>query len=109
VVAAVVVIESVEVCAVVPLRVTEVGDRLQVAGSLAAVGLMEQVRATAPENPAVPGVTVITEVLPEAAPGATLIPLTLESAKVGAATAFTVTFTVVVCVMGPEIPVTVMT
>ncbi len=79
-VAAVVPIDSVEVCAVVPLNVTEVGERLQVAGSLAAVGLMEQVRLTAPENPLDPGVTVIFEVLPEVAPGATLIPPPLESA-----------------------------
>ena len=68
---AVVPIVRVEVCAVVPLRVTEVGERLHVAGSLEAVGLMEHVRLTVPENPPDPGVTVMAEVFPVVAPGAT--------------------------------------
>ena len=64
-VAAVVVIVSVEVCFVVPLRVTEAGERAQDAGSLAAVGLMAQVSATVPVNPVEPGVTLMVDVLPE--------------------------------------------
>jgi hypothetical protein len=68
---AVVAIVKVEVSAVVPLRVTDVGERLHVAGSLEAVGLMEHVRFTAPKNPPVPGVTVMVEVFPVDAPGAT--------------------------------------
>jgi acyl dehydratase len=63
---------KVEVCAAVPAMVTDVGERLQVAGSLAAVGLIEQVRATAPVNPP-EGVTVMVEVLPVVAPGLTVI------------------------------------
>ena len=70
-VAAAVPIVRVEVCAVVPLRVTDVGERLHVAGSLEAVGLMEHVRLTVPKNPPDPGVTVMVEAFPVAAPGAT--------------------------------------
>jgi hydrogenase maturation factor len=73
-VAAVVPIVRVEVCAVVPLRVTDVGERLHVAGLLEAVGLMEHVRLTVPKNPPDPGVTVMVEVFPVVAPGATETP-----------------------------------
>lgn len=73
VVAAVVAIVSVAVCAVVPLSDTEAGDRLQVAGSLAAVGATAHVKATAPVNPLDEGVTVIVEVLLLVAPGLTVM------------------------------------
>jgi hypothetical protein len=70
-VGAVVYTVNVAVCAVAPLIVTEAGERLHVAGSLAAVGVMAQLRLTMPVNPPVPGVTVIVEVFPVVAPGAT--------------------------------------
>jgi len=70
-VAAVVPIVRVEVCADVPLRLTDDGERLHVAWSLVAVGLMEHVRLTVPKNPPDPGVTVMVEVFPVVAPGAT--------------------------------------
>lgn len=67
-VAAVVVTVSVEVCAVVPLNVTDDGESEHVGGSLAATGAMEQVRFTVPENPLVP-TTLIVAVFPVVAPG----------------------------------------
>ena len=89
VVAAVVVRVSEEVCAVVPLIVTEAGESAQVAESLAAAGVMAQVRATAPVNPP-EGVTLIVEVLPVVAPGlAVMFPL-LVRAKLGGGAAVTV-------------------
>jgi hypothetical protein len=77
VVAAVVDTVSVDVCAA-PLIATEAGERLHVAGSLAAVGEMAQLRLTVPVKP-LTGVTVIVEVFPVVAPGATLtaVPLTV--------------------------------
>jgi hypothetical protein len=73
VVAAVVDTVNVAVCAVVPLKfVNEAGERLHVAGSLAAVGVMAQVSATVPVNPP-DGVTLIVEVLPVVAPGLTVM------------------------------------
>lgn len=63
---------SVEVCAVVPLIVTEPGRILHVAGSLAAVGVMVQLRLTVPVKP-FDGVTTIVEVFPLFAPGSMLI------------------------------------
>jgi hypothetical protein len=90
VVAAVVVMLSVDVPAVVLLTVTEAGDRAQVAGSLVAVGVMTHVSATAPVNPP-DGVTLIVEVLLVAAPGLTaMLPLLLR-AKPGTGGAVTVT------------------
>src|ERR1039458_8417159 len=83
VVAAVVATVSVEVCAVAPLMVTEAGERLHVAGSLAATGLTAQVRATAPVSP-FEGVTVIVELLPVVAPGTTVMLPLLVKAKPGA-------------------------
>ena len=71
---AVVSIVRIEVCAVVPLRLTDVGERLHVAASLEAVGLMEHVRFTVPKNPPDPGVTVMVEVFPVVAPRATETP-----------------------------------
>jgi hypothetical protein len=85
VVAAVVEMVSVEVCAVVPLKpVSEAGDRLQVAGSLAALEVKAQVSATVPVNPAC-GVTEMVEVLPLVAPGATEIAVPPPTVKVGGA------------------------
>ena len=53
-VAAVVVTVSVEVCAVAPLNVIEDGESVHVGGSLAATGVMEQLKFTVPEKPLVP-------------------------------------------------------
>jgi hypothetical protein len=58
------------VCGEEPLRVTEAG-MLQVAGSLAALGVIAQLRLIAPVNPPA-DVKVTVEVLPMVAPGATL-------------------------------------
>ena len=60
---------SVVVCAAAPLIVTEAG-MLHVAGSLAAAGVMAQLRLTVPVYPP-DGVTVMVEVFPVVAPGAT--------------------------------------
>jgi hypothetical protein len=71
----------------VPVIVTVAGDRLHVGGSLAATGLMEQLRLTVPVNPFV-GVTGMETVLPVVAPGSMLIdtpPLPPPIANVGAA------------------------
>lgn len=57
------------VCAVEPLMVTEVGMP-HVAGSLAAVGVIAQLRLIAPVNPP-EGVKLIVDVFPVVAPGAT--------------------------------------
>src|SRR5580658_1939776 len=73
VVAAVELTVSVEVCAVEPLKfVNETGERAQVAGSLAAVGVMAHISATVAVNPP-DGVTLIVDVLPVAAPGLTVM------------------------------------
>ena len=69
--AAVVVTVSVEVTGVEDVISTVAGDRLQVAGSLAAVGLMLQVSATLPVNPP-EGVTLMVEVFPVLEPRTTL-------------------------------------
>jgi hypothetical protein len=85
--AAVVITVSVEVCAVIPLRVTTAGLILQVAGSLAA-GLIEQLRFTVPEYPLIP-ITLIVELLPVVAPRSTVIaaslPLAPLAPKLGSA------------------------
>lgn len=54
---------SVDVCAVVPLMVTEAGERLHVVGLVALEGVVvtEQVNATVPVNE-LAGVTVMVEV-----------------------------------------------
>ena len=84
-VAAVVLIVSVDVCTVLPLIVTDDGARLHVAGSLAAAGLIEQVRLTVPLNP-FDGVTEIVTVFAVVAPGAMLIePPPPPPVKVGTA------------------------
>jgi len=107
-IAAVVVTVSVEVCAVLPLSVTEAGLRLQAAGSLAAVGLIEQLRFTVPKKPFVP-VTLMIEVFPVVAPGLTVIAPSLPAPPLGpnVGSAVTVSKTVVVALNAPEVPVTV--
>jgi len=102
-VAAVVFTVSIDVCAVVPLRVTDGGDRLHVTGSLAAVGLIAQLRFTGPANPFTP-TTLMVAVFPVVAPGAMLkvVVLPLPAVKVGAAV--TVRVTDVVAVSVPEVP-----
>jgi hypothetical protein len=70
----------VDFCAALLLNVTEVGARLHVAGLVAPEGeeLTAHVSATAPVN-VLDGVTVMVEVLPVAAPGATVtLPLLLR-------------------------------
>jgi hypothetical protein len=69
--------------------VTDAGT-LHVAGSLAAVGVMAQLRVTVPVKPFA-GVTVIVEVLPVVAPGATETaePVTMKVGGGGAVTGTT--------------------
>ena len=64
---------------------------------------MAQLRLTVPVN-AYDGVMVIVEVLPVIAPGLTVMLPPLVSAKLGVPT---LTVKAVVCVMTPEVPVTV--
>jgi hypothetical protein len=68
-VAGVVFTVRITVCAAEPLMVAEAGT-LHVAGSLAATGLIVQLKLITPVNPFV-GVRVIVEVFPVVAPGAT--------------------------------------
>jgi len=68
----VVVMVSVDVCDAVPLSVTEAGESAHVAGWFAAVGLMEQVRATVPLYPPEPGLMVMGTVLPVVEPEVTV-------------------------------------
>ena len=98
---------SVAVCADELVIDTEAGT-LHVAGSLAAVGVITQVRLTKPVNPP-DGIMVIVDVLPVVAPGLTLMLPLLLRANVGDATPVTVTFTVVVRIILAEVPVTVTT
>jgi hypothetical protein len=90
-VAAVVTTVSVEVWALAPLIVTEAGERLHVAASLAAAGLTAHVKATAPLNPPDP-VTLTVDPLPVVAPGLTVMLPLLLRAKPGG-TVFTVMVT----------------
>jgi len=85
--------------------VTEPGDMLQVAGSVDAFVVNAQDSATVPVNPP-EGVTVIVEVLPLVAPGATVIWPPLVRANVPAGAAVTVTLTSEVTVIPFEMPVT---
>jgi hypothetical protein len=71
-VAAVVLTISVAVCDAVPLMVTDAGCRLHAGGSLAAAGVIAQLRLTAPVNPN-SGVRVMAAELPDVAPGETVI------------------------------------
>jgi len=106
VVAAVVPIVTTTVGVVVLLTVTELEARLQEAGSLAAVGLMAQLRLTVPlYPPAEVRVTVV--VFPVIAPAVTVTLPALVMLNEGATAELTVTFTVAVCVIDPEVPVTV--
>lgn len=96
---------SVEVCA----GVSEFEEKPHVAGSMAPAGAATlQVRATVPANPPDPRTLMVVE-LPVVAPGLRLkaAALLLSVNVPGVAGAFTVTVTVVVCVMPPEMPVTV--
>jgi hypothetical protein len=65
---------SIVCCAVVVLNVSEVGERLHVVGLVAPEGevVTAQLSVTDPVNE-LPGVTVMVEVLPVAAPGATVM------------------------------------
>lgn len=99
-VAAVVVTVSVEVCAAVPLIVSEVGERLHVTGSTASIGATEQLRLTVPVNPFA-GVTVMAAVFPVVAPDLMVSAEPLNE-KVGAAV--TVRAMVVDAVSVPEVP-----
>jgi hypothetical protein len=72
----------VAVCAVTPVIVTVAGT-LHVGGSLAAVGVIVQVRLTAPVNP-YHGVTETVDVFPDVAPGATLSGEPVSTEKYGA-------------------------
>src|ERR1035441_8458682 len=80
-VAAVVEMVRVAVCAVVPVIVTDTGAKLHAAGSFAATGVMVQLRLTVPIYP-FNGVTVMIEVFPVVAPRATEtdagVPLTVN-------------------------------
>jgi len=69
-VAGVVVTVRTTVCAADPLMLTDAG-RLHVAGSLAAAGVIAQLKLIAPVNPPT-GVKLIVDVFPDVAPGATL-------------------------------------
>ena len=98
---------NVEVSAEVPVMSTEAGERLQVAGSLAAVGVTAQVKATVPVNPP-DGVTLMVDVLPEVAPAVTvMLPLLVRANEPVGAAVVTVRVTGVVSVVVPEVPVTV--
>jgi hypothetical protein len=92
-VAAVVFTVRVVVCAVEPLIVMEVGMP-QVAGSLAAAGVIAQLRLIVPVNPP-DGVKLIVEVLPVVAPGATLIAAPLME-KLGKSMVYVAVATVLV-------------
>lgn len=59
---------SVEVCAVVPLSATDAGESEHAGGSLAGIGVIEQVRFTVPEKPLMP-TTLMVAVFPVVAPG----------------------------------------
>jgi hypothetical protein len=59
---------SVEICGVVPLSVIELGIRVHVGGSMAAAGVIEQVKLTVPEDPLMP-TTLSAVMLPLVAPG----------------------------------------
>jgi hypothetical protein len=107
--AAVVLTVKVAVCAAVLPTATDVG-MLHVMGSLAAVGVIAQLKLTVPVNPP-DGVTLIVAVLPVVAPRDTVILPLLVRAKLpmpleGVAM---VTVTRTVSVIFPEVPVTVTT
>jgi len=95
----------------VGLTVTEDAARLHVPGSLAAVGVMAQVRFTVPLKPFAP-VNMTRDVLFKVAPAVKVMEVGVGvMEKVPAAAVLTVTFTTAVCVIieapVPEVPVTV--
>jgi hypothetical protein len=99
---------SVEVWLAEPLTVTDAGERLQVAGSFAAAGLMAQVKLTAPENPPEP-LTVIVELFPVPAPGSRLMLPPFVRANEETIGVVTVRSTAVVRLVEPAAAVTVAT
>jgi hypothetical protein len=105
-VAAVVPTVTVAVAGEAEVTFAEDGLTEQVAGALEAVGVIAQLRLTAPVNPP-EGVTEIDDVpLP---PRLTVMLPLLLRAKLGDVAEVTFTFTVVVCVIVPDVPVTVTT
>ena len=96
-----VVMVSVEVPAVVPVMLTEVGERLQ--ATPPEVGATAQVRGTLPVNP-LPGVTETVAVAELPAVMEPLLGLAV-TAKVGVAAAVTITVRVVVGMSLPAVPV----
>jgi hypothetical protein len=98
---------NVDVTAVAPVIAALVGFNAHVTGLVAPVGpVTAHVSATVPVYP-FEGVTLTVEVLPVFVPAVTLRVVGASlSAKLGTATAFTVTVTCVVCVMVPSVPVT---
>ncbi len=111
VVGAVVETVKVPVAGATPLRVTGVVPlKLKVGRSTAPLGLVAiaAVRTTLPVKPFA-GVTVMVVVLPVVAPGELMVmapPLANEKVG-GGMKAVTLTFTTVVCVIAPDVPVTV--
>ena len=87
--AAVVEMVSVDVCALAPVIATEAGERLHVAGLLAAVGEMAQLRLTVPVKPPA-GFTLSVSVFPVVAPGVTFIVVIPKIPKPGAGVTVTV-------------------
>lgn len=97
---------SVDVWAVVPLRVTEVGLRLHVGASLTPViaVVTAQVRLTVPLNPFVP-TTLIVPVFPVAAPGETVKVVVPPEPGAKLGSAVIVSAMLVVALNVPEVPV----
>ena len=104
--AAVVLTVNVEVCAVVPLTVTEAGFRLHVGMSLTPVIVVVtlQVKFTAPLNPFVP-TTLMVPVFPVVPPGVTVKDVVppLPAVKLGSGVILSATL--VVALSEPEVPV----
>lgn len=96
---------SVEVWAVVPPRVTEVGLRLQVGRSLAPVGdeVMAQLSVTVPAKPFVP-TTLIAPVFPVVAPGLRVMEVVPPLPAVKLGSAVMVNAMLVVALNVPEVP-----
>lgn len=105
-VAAVVFIVSTTVGVAVLLTVTELGARLHVAGSLAAVGVIAQLRFTVPAKPFC-DVIVTVAVLPVVAPGSIVIEPVAPVLPVNVGAEVTVSDTVVDPLSAPEVPFTV--
>lgn len=105
-VAAVVFTVSTTVGVAVLLTVTELGARLHVAGSLAAVGVIAQLRFTVPAKPFC-DVIVTVAVLPVVAPGSIVIEPVAPVLPVNVGAEVTVSDTVVDPLSAPEVPFTV--